>query len=518
MNTKKIIILVFAAIFCNPLSACAQKKSVKKTVVESKKDTLAILTEKAIAGDAVAQNTLGTWYYYGRNVQKDHATAAKWWSKSADQGNMYAIGNLAMCYQLGNGTKQDSALAMKLYETSMKKGNKELVAQHEKLAEKKENTFSNMLMYEAYNNGYGVKRDAGKAAIYLEHLAEMGDDDYQYRVALHYLNNSHADKAVRWFKAASQHGNVGATYYYGMLLHSGMGITQDKEKGIRLMEAAERKGFLAADNQLGRIFYEGDGVEQDFTKAVNYLQKAAPSNGKSQWLLGLCYLKGNGVSQNYYLAAQWLAESAKAYEKEFDDLLKEDKSEAFLQYLMGLKHYYVDKNFDAAIACFKKVEKAKVAEGVTMQALCLADKDYAKNNIKKAVKLFNKVAERSPLASYYLSNYYDEGTRVKKDADKALDLLNDAADKGIAPAQCKLGDMYMKGRGVPKDYIKAAQLYLAAESQRHLTLESAKNLAKCYSMRIAALPDLDNADKRIERLNNQKENTKLVTFLKNLAK
>lgn len=513
-------ILVFAilTVVVFPMSACAQKKQTSNNKVDVKKDTLIVLTEKATAGDAIAQNTLASWYYNGKNVQQNYEMAVKWWSKSADQGNMYAIGNLAMCYQLGKGVKKDSILAIKLYKASIKKGNNDLVIQHTRLAEKKENAFSNLLMYELFNDGIGVKRDAAKAAFYMEHLAENGDVNYQYRLALYYLNNDRADKAVRWFKTAAQKGNVGATYYYGMLLHSGMGVVQDKEKGIAMMQKAEEKGFVAADNQLGRIYFEGDGVEKDFNKAVNYLKKAAPTNGKAQWLLGLCYLRGNGVTKDYYLATQWLSESAFAHEKEFNALMEDEKESAFSQYLIGLKHYYVDKNFDTAIACFKKVGKAKVDEGITMQALCLANKDYAKNNTKKAFKLLTKNAEKSLLSNYYLSGLYEDGIGTPKNIDKALDLLKKAADAGIAPAQCKLGDWYMEGAGSAKDYTKAAQYYLSAEKQHHLSPSSAKNLAICYAKKISVLPDLKNAEKRIEQLKNQKENDKLISVLKKYVK
>lgn len=514
----KLFIIFAIVLFVLPFSACAQKKTVGKTSTVTKKDSLTILMKKAEAGDPKAQNTLGTWFYQGKNVDKNYEKALKWWAKSADQGNPYAIGNMAMCYQLGDGINKDSIMAAKLYKSAIKKGNLELIKQHEKLAEKKENTFSNMLMYDLYNTGTGVKHDASRAAYYLEHLAEMGNTDQQYRLALYYLNNNQANKAVKWFKQAAQNGSIGATYYYGFLQHQGMGITQNKEKGISLMKKANERGFLAAANQLGKIYYEGDGVDVDYAQAVEYLKKAAPKNGKSQWLLGLCYLYGNGVTQDYYKATQWLAESASSHEKEFNELLRADNEGTFSQYLMGLKHYYISKDYNKAIDCFKKVEKAKAVEGKTMQAVCLANNNYAKNNAKKAVKLLYKASATSAVANYYLSALYENGKGVKKDEAKAIELLQKAAADGIAYAQCKLGDKYMTGNGVPKDYVKAAQLYMQAESQKHLTPESAKKLAQCYNLKISVLPDLDQADKRIKQLQGQKDNDRLINLLKMLSK
>ncbi len=40
-----------------------------------------------------------------------------------------------------------------------------------------------------------------------------------------------------------------------------------------------------------------------------------------------------------------------------------------------------------------------------------------------------------------------------------------AAEKGYAPAQCELGAMYEKGRGVPQDWDKSFHWYLQAANQ-----------------------------------------------------
>ena len=153
-----------------------------------------------------------------------------------------------------------------------------------------------------------------------------------------------------------------------------------------------------------------------------------------------------------------------------------------------------------------------------MLAVCLADKDYKKRNLKKAIKQLTKAAASSPAAQYYLSAMYETGTGVDKDDAKAVELLKLAADKGVAYAQCKLGDRYIKGNGVEQNATKAALLYLDAEVQNHLTPQSAKNLAECYKQKLAVLPDLQNTDKRIEQLGKQKANGNLINLLKLLEK
>lgn len=516
---KKVCILIalLSAVSVMAISAQPSKK-VEKPVVS---DSTSVVMEKAKAGDAAAQNTVGVWYYTGKDsIKQDYKHALQWWAQSAKQENIDAIANMAMCYQLGRGTEKDSALAVKLYETAIKKGNKSVIPQHEQIVKNTKSLFSSLLLRDCYVKGIGVKKDPTQAIKYQTIAAEGGHEASQFALGLYYLNNKQADKSVGWFKKAASQGNVGAMYYYGYQLLNGMGVTQDKSTGIKCLSKASEKGFPMADYQLGIIYRDGNGVEKNQETSFKYIKKAALlGNANAKWELAKMYQKGEGTSVDYYFAAQWLAEVAMTtHKKEVNELLKEDNEGTFSQYLMGLKAYYIGNNYDEAIDYFKKVEKAKNAEGLTMQGLCYANKNCKKQNLKKAVKLLTKASTSSPVANYYLSSMYEDGLGMDKDIKKAIELLQMAADAGIAEAQCKLGDRYMTGNGVEKDPTKAAQLYLEAEKQNYLSPASAKNLVKCYEQKLGVLPDLQNAEKRIEVLNKQHVNGNLVAMLKLLEK
>lgn len=45
------------------------------------------LVKRAEAGDAMAQSSLGVYYYFGKNVTQDYKEAVKWWTRAAEQGN-----------------------------------------------------------------------------------------------------------------------------------------------------------------------------------------------------------------------------------------------------------------------------------------------------------------------------------------------------------------------------------------------------------------------------------------------
>lgn len=515
---KKFIYIIILATFTVAMvnAAPAKKKQPKATV--EKIDSIALIIDKANKGDAKAQNTVGVWYYTGKDsLRQDYKKALQYWALSAKQDNIDAIGNMAMCYHLGRGTKKDSTMAVNLYKAALKKGSKTIIPQHETIVKNTGSLFSSLLLKECYKDGIGTKKDIQKYVYYMEQAANKQDVASQYELALYYLNNQQADKAVTWFKKAAKQGEVGATYYYGYLMFNGQGMVQDKKGGIKLLQNAADKDFTMAYYQLGRIYYEGDGTDLDYKKAVDYLRKAAErKNYKAKWLLGLCHLKGNGVKQDYYFATQLLADAAPSHQKEFKQLLADDKDGAFTDYLYGLKKYYVENDYDAAISFFKKVDKAKNVAGKTMLAVCYGNKDYAKRNVKKAVKTLNKISGSCPVADYYLSSMIETGTGADADEKRALSLLENAANNGVAYAQCKLGDKYMTGNGVTRDQTKAAKFYLQAEAQGHLTPESAKNLAECYARKIGILPDLANAEKRIEQLKKHKQNDSLITMLRSI--
>ena len=55
------------------------------------------LCEAANGGDAGAQVTIGSYYYYGNGAPIDYKTAADWYTKAAVQGNEYAQYSLGRC-------------------------------------------------------------------------------------------------------------------------------------------------------------------------------------------------------------------------------------------------------------------------------------------------------------------------------------------------------------------------------------------------------------------------------------
>ncbi len=478
-------------------------------------------------GDKIMQNMLGHFYLNGNEevgVEQDYDQAFKWLGKAYENGSIKCIGALAKCYRYGYGTQPDSLQAATLYKEAASKvmtladanGENYIVNELKEEAENGESLFSALVLVDIYRNGYGVKKSPSTSYIYMKKAAELGHVKSMYDYGRVCFAENRYDEATEWYAKAAEQGHVTATYLYGSMLFQGRGVGQDKQKAMECFEMAADNGNYMANYELGRIYLDADGVDADPDKAVAYLQKAAPYYKLAAWRLGECYKNGVGVNRNYAFAAHWMAESmddSQNCRQRVEKMLDDDKDGPFTHYLKGLYRADIDNNYEEAVAFFKKVEKAKVTEGSVMVALIMANSQYSGFNAKKAFKAMEKAAETDPMAKYYLSRFYKEGIGVAKDNDKALQLLKEASNMGVGEAHCDLADLYMEGVYVPQDLTMAAVLYLEAEKMHKLNPDAAKKLAKCYVQQIAALPDLDEAQDRVKKLNEWKQNDNMPLLL-----
>jgi len=110
----------------------------------------------------------------------DYAAAAKWYRKSAEQGDAGARFNLGFMYENGQGVTQDYKQAVKWYRKSAEQG--DAAAQH----------------------NLGVMYDEGQGVI----------QDYK--------------QSVKWYRKAAEQGQVFAQFNLGGMYGTGQGVIHDK--------------------------------------------------------------------------------------------------------------------------------------------------------------------------------------------------------------------------------------------------------------------------------------------------
>ena len=219
--------------------------------------------DKAITGDADAQNKLGYWY---ETSEKDMASAVYWYRKSAELGYAKAQYNLGMCYYCGQG----------------------------------------------------VSKDISKALKWWRRAAEQGLVDAQYNLATHisyYGDGDDVDKsikeAVNWYRKAAEQGHIGAQCSLGECYEDGCGVSKDVSEAVKLYRKAAEQGEAWAQNRLGEIYYYGKGVSKDYYEAVKWYRKAAEQGEYwAQYGLGECYENGLGVGKDINEAVKWYRKAA----------------------------------------------------------------------------------------------------------------------------------------------------------------------------------------------------------------
>lgn len=148
--------------------------------------------------------------------------------------------------------------------------------------------------------------------------------------------------------------------------------------------------------------------------------------------------------------------------------------------------------------------KQKAKSGDVNACLTLAH-HYFSSNVgiwrEKSVRLYHIAAEKgNPFAFASLGYCYYEGIGVNKDLSKSIEYYEKAANRGIAVAQyslgkiflsekkdyelafkwftkadenefigakTKLGEMYLEGKGIPKDIVKAKNLFELDAAENH---------------------------------------------------
>ena len=470
--------------------------------------------EESEAGDAAYE--LGTYYYVGSNgVEKDLEEAFAWFTKSARLGNIQGMIMEATCYYYGDGVKKNEQTARRKYLEALDR-DPEAVLEFLEIMAGDGDLFFITLLRDIYENGSEkIEKDVNKALQYTKKAAELGDVDSQYAVAKYYYDRGNEemprDTIFRYFDEAAKKNNIMATYFRGVMLWNGDGVTMRDEAGaIRDLKKAADAGIVAAKAQLGEIYL--NGTAQDKKRGLELTKEAAEAHNKqAMWNLANCYRTGLMdeknqviVQRDYYQAATWMSLVANdAYDREYKSLIEQLQlnNDPYYRYLLGLNAYY-HENYDEALEIFAGLEGEAWADAITMEGAC----HIGKNDFKQAEALLTKVtsdfqepqsnAKRKPVpaACYFLAEMLIEtkaqvhANEMKqydqKDKDRIKNLLKTAADAGNGLAQCRLGYMHLIGDNtiVEKDADKGKHYLMMSEDQMAFTElpQAASELARLY--------------------------------------
>ena len=132
-------------------------------------------------------------------------------------------------------------------------------------------------------------------------LAEQGDNRARGQIGSRYYYGrggveQNYKEAVKWFKAAGWHRQVGMCYLYGH------GVEQNYEEAVKCFVAADDKDML------GECYLHGLGVEQDVSKTIELWETACEEHSRNyDVMLKLAHLYGDGIEMepDYERSLYW---------------------------------------------------------------------------------------------------------------------------------------------------------------------------------------------------------------------
>lgn len=126
-------------------------------------------------------------------------------------------------------------------------------------------------------------------------------------------------------KKLAEQGNPEAQMKMGVMLSSGVGVSQDKLEGLKWYKNSADQGYAPGQWNLAFVYIRGEVVPQDFKKAFDLLQKAAEAGFDSaQYDLGMMYLQGLAVpAPDQDKAEVWFRRAAAQGNRDAKKMLKD---------------------------------------------------------------------------------------------------------------------------------------------------------------------------------------------------
>jgi TPR repeat protein len=238
------------------------------------------LEKQAATGEAEAQYQLAEAYFWGHGGQQNLEQAADWARLSAEQGNAKGEYRFAVQLILGQGLKSNNENDKQGYEW------------------------------------------LAKASIGLQKLADQGDHDAQYKLALLYFtglvkgeedNPYHIDekKVVDLVKKAANGENVSSQFRLSVLHRYGIAVNRSNEKSVEWLRKAADNGSVYAANALWMMFRQFKGQLVKLDEAKPYLKSAAKQGlATAQHQYGVALGEGllGGIDQE--AGIEWVKKAA----------------------------------------------------------------------------------------------------------------------------------------------------------------------------------------------------------------
>jgi len=270
-----------------------------------------------------------------------------------------------------------------------------------------------------------------------------------FEEAANYYVNKDYKKSFLAFEELANSGNVNAQYNLAMFYYEGIGVEQNKIFAFIWFDTASKKGHKLAQNRLGYMYEKGEikGTKSQIKASQEYIKSANQNYDIAQLNLAMKY-NSNIKKESLQMAKFW-------YEKAV-----ENNNTAAMNNLANM--YYaaqtVKKDLKKAFELYLRAAKQGDSVSQFNISMMYYGGEYVKQSDKDALFWLTKAANSGlAIAQVRLGTFYREGySLVNQDYKKALHWYYKAANQDWAEGQYFVGFCYFYGFAVKADNKKAA--------------------------------------------------------------
>jgi len=187
--------------------------------------------------------------------------------------------------------------------------------------------------------------------------------------------------------------------------------------------------------------------------------EADSGNAEAQYWLGRIYDQGRLLQKDAEKSARWYQESA-------------EQGYPPAEYVVCLMH--ADRDPLQSERCMRRAAEDGVPDAQFWLGVAYERHDFGITDDQEALKWYRKAAEHgNPDAEVELGRRYQDGDGVEQNYALAAEWYRRAAEHvpnlgGAGQGRNDLGLLYLKGLGVPKDYVQAYMWFSVADVESNI--------------------------------------------------
>ncbi|RWL92924.1 MAG: sel1 repeat family protein [Mesorhizobium sp.] len=268
-----------------------------------------------------------------------------------------------------------------------------------------------------------------------------------------------------------------------------LSVSGKAAEAFALMAIAARGGIVQAQYQVGRCYLEGMGVPPSHSEGARWLRRAADRGSPEAQVLLAALCVAGLAPQEIEAGSEGLFERNSSGEADFAAAfdLAQKAAEAGSATGQALLGYILNKgpramrDLDAAHGWYEKSAAAGCPEGCLGLALSLIRLRQPEQRTRIATELRRAADAGLPTAIYLLAVLAEHGIGVPADLDAAQRLYSEAAERGLAFAQFRLGLALIEGSLVDRDPV-AGEAWLRRAALAG-NVDAAHRLGELYASR-----------------------------------